>query len=69
MAYRRLGGTNFMVSEIVVGGLAVRPDHWEQVLYALDQGVNHLDTARQYGPRRDRLPGDLRRLREAEESR
>ena len=49
MAYRRLGRTNFMVSEIVVGGLAVSPDHWEQVLYALDQGVNYLDTAVAYG--------------------
>ncbi len=49
MAYRRLGRTNFMVSEIVVGGLAVKPDNWEHVLWALDQGVNYLDTAVAYG--------------------
>lgn len=49
MAYRRLGRTGFMVSEIVMGGNEIRPDNYEHVLAAMDMGLNYLDTATQYG--------------------
>lgn len=49
MAYRRLGRTGFMVSEIVMGGNEIRPDNYEHVLAALDRGLNYLDTAAAYG--------------------
>ncbi len=49
MAYRRLGKTNFMVSEIVMGGVNINPDNWELILPALDMGLNYLDTASNYG--------------------
>jgi aryl-alcohol dehydrogenase-like predicted oxidoreductase len=49
MAYRRLGRTGFMVSEIVMGGNLIAPDNYEHVLAALDMGLNYLDTAPAYG--------------------
>jgi aryl-alcohol dehydrogenase-like predicted oxidoreductase len=49
MAYRRLGRTGFMISEIVMGGGGIRPDNYEHVLAALDMGLNYLDTAPKYG--------------------
>jgi aryl-alcohol dehydrogenase-like predicted oxidoreductase len=49
MAYRRLGRTNFHVSEIVMGGNTIGPDNYEHVLRALDMGLNYLDTAPAYG--------------------
>lgn len=49
MAYRRLGKTNFMVSEIVMGGVNINLDTWEHVLPAMDQGLNYLDTSSNYG--------------------
>lgn len=49
MRYRRLGRTGFMVSEIVMGGNEIRPDNYEHILPALDQGLNYLDTAPAYG--------------------
>ncbi len=49
MAYRRLGRTGFMVSEVVMGGNQIRRDNYEHVLAALDMGLNYLDTAAQYG--------------------
>ncbi|MCP5115031.1 MAG: aldo/keto reductase [bacterium] len=49
MAYRRLGRTNFMVSEIVMGGVRVRGDRWEHILPAIDRGLNYLDTSTAYG--------------------
>jgi aryl-alcohol dehydrogenase-like predicted oxidoreductase len=49
MAYRRLGRTGFMVSEIVMGGNLIAPDNHEHVLAALDLGLNYLDTAPAYG--------------------
>jgi aryl-alcohol dehydrogenase-like predicted oxidoreductase len=49
MAYRRLGRTNFMVSEMVMGGTSVAPDNYEFVLQAVDMGLNYLDTAPAYG--------------------
>ena len=49
MTYRKLGRTNFMVSEIVMGGNAISPTKWEHILAALDMGLNYLDTAPAYG--------------------
>jgi aryl-alcohol dehydrogenase-like predicted oxidoreductase len=49
MAYRRLGRTNFMISEIVMGGGGISSDSYEHVLQALDMGLNYLDTAPAYG--------------------
>jgi predicted aldo/keto reductase-like oxidoreductase len=49
MAYRRLGRTNFQVSEIAMGGNTISPQNYEHVLAALDRGLNYLDTAPAYG--------------------
>jgi len=49
MSYRRLGRTNFMVSEIVMGGGGISQDNYEHVLEAVDMGLNYLDTAPAYG--------------------
>ena len=50
MAYRRLGKTEMMVSEIVVGGLAVneQPGRWEFLNVGIDLGINYIDTASNY---------------------
>ncbi len=49
MAYRRLGRTGFMISEMVMGGNRIAPDNHEHVLLAMDMGLNYLDTAAAYG--------------------
>ncbi len=49
MAYRRLGRTGFMISEVVMGGNTIAPENFEHVLLALDHGLNYLDTAPAYG--------------------
>ncbi len=49
MTYRRLGRTGLMVSAIGMGGDDIRPDNYDQVLWAADQGLNYFDTAPQYG--------------------
>lgn len=49
MAYRRLGRTGFMISEVVMGGNRISPDNYDHVLLALDMGLNYLDTAPAYG--------------------
>ena len=49
VAYRRLGRTNFQVSEIAMGGNTISPQNYEHVLAALDRGLNYLDTAPAYG--------------------
>lgn len=49
MAYRQLGRTGYMVSEVVCGGDPVRPDNLEPVRLAMDMGLNYLDTAPAYG--------------------
>lgn len=49
MAYRRLGRTGFFISEVVMGGNLISPSNHEHVLWALDQGLNYLDTAPAYG--------------------
>ena len=49
MAYRRLGRTNFLISEVVMGGNTISPTNYDHVLRALDMGLNYLDTAPAYG--------------------
>ena len=49
MAYRRLGRTNYMVSEIVCGGNTIAPDNYRHVEEAIERGLNYLDTAPAYG--------------------
>ncbi|MDX1984931.1 MAG: aldo/keto reductase [Bryobacteraceae bacterium] len=49
IAYRRFGRTGFMISEMVMGGNTISPTNHDQVLWALDHGLNYLDTAPAYG--------------------
>ena len=49
MSYRRLGRTNFMISEVVLGGNMISPANFRHVEAAIDRGLNYLDTAPQYG--------------------
>lgn len=54
MQYRTLGKTGLRVSEIGYGGGRVRPEHDINALvnmihYAIDRGVNYIDTAPTYG--------------------
>jgi aryl-alcohol dehydrogenase-like predicted oxidoreductase len=49
VAYRRLGRTGYMISEVVMGGNTISPTNYEHVLAALDRGLNYLDTAPAYG--------------------
>lgn len=49
MAYRRLGRTNFLISEMVMGGNTISPTNHDHVRLALDMGLNYLDTAPAYG--------------------
>jgi aryl-alcohol dehydrogenase-like predicted oxidoreductase len=49
MAYRRLGRTGIMVSEVVSGGDPIRTDNYEHLNLAVDMGLNYLDMAPSYG--------------------
>jgi aryl-alcohol dehydrogenase-like predicted oxidoreductase len=49
VAYRRLGRTGYMISEVVMGGNTISPENYEHILEALDMGLNYLDTAPAYG--------------------
>jgi aryl-alcohol dehydrogenase-like predicted oxidoreductase len=49
MAYRMLGRTGLMISEVVCGGDPVRPGKTRQVELALEKGLNYLDMAPAYG--------------------
>ena len=49
MAYRRLGRTNYMISELVCGGNTISPDNHRHVEEAIERGLNYLDTAPAYG--------------------
>jgi aryl-alcohol dehydrogenase-like predicted oxidoreductase len=49
MAYRRLGRTNLMISEVVCGGDPIRTDNYKHITLALDMGLNYLDMAPAYG--------------------
>lgn len=49
MAYRRLGRTNYMISEVICGGNTIAPDNFRHVEEAIERGLNYLDTAPAYG--------------------
>jgi len=49
MAYRQLGRTGMMISEVVCGGDPVRMGNTKQVEYAMEKGLNYLDMAPAYG--------------------
>jgi aryl-alcohol dehydrogenase-like predicted oxidoreductase len=49
MAYRRLGRTNLMISEVVCGGDPIRTDNYKHIALALEMGLNYLDMAPAYG--------------------
>jgi aryl-alcohol dehydrogenase-like predicted oxidoreductase len=49
MAYAKLGRTNFMTSRAVFGAGGVRgPDDMKLLEYAIERGVNYIDTGRAY---------------------
>jgi aryl-alcohol dehydrogenase-like predicted oxidoreductase len=49
MAYRRLGRTGLMISEVVSGGDPIRSGNYKHLDLALDKGLNYLDMAPAYG--------------------
>jgi aryl-alcohol dehydrogenase-like predicted oxidoreductase len=49
MAYRRLGRTGIMISEVICGGDPIRTDNYKHLSLALDMGLNYLDMAPAYG--------------------
>lgn len=55
VAYRKLGRTGYMISEVVMGGNLISPTNYEHVLSALDRGLNYLDTAPAYGNTKSEL--------------
>src|SRR3954449_1551935 len=48
MAYRRLGRTGLMISEVVCGGDPITLDNYRHLELALDMGLNYLDMAPAY---------------------
>jgi aryl-alcohol dehydrogenase-like predicted oxidoreductase len=49
MAYRQLGRTGLMISEVVCGGDPVRNETYKHINLALEMGLNYLDMAPAYG--------------------
>lgn len=49
MAYRQLGNTGMMISEVVSGGDPVRMNNLKTTEIAIERGVNYLDMAPAYG--------------------
>jgi aryl-alcohol dehydrogenase-like predicted oxidoreductase len=49
MAYRRLGRTGLMISEVVSGGDPISSSNYRQLDLALEMGLNYLDMAPAYG--------------------
>ncbi|TVR70871.1 MAG: aldo/keto reductase [Marinilabiliales bacterium] len=49
MAYRQLGRTGLMVSEVVAGGDPVKNDNYKHLELAMEMGLNYMDTAPAYG--------------------
>ena len=49
MAYRQLGNTGLMISEVVCGGDPVRLNNLRTTEMAIERGVNYLDMAPAYG--------------------
>jgi aryl-alcohol dehydrogenase-like predicted oxidoreductase len=71
MAYRRLGRTGMMVSEVVCGGDPIKLDNYKHLELALEKGLNYLDmapaynkgdTERAYGKLLAASPGRLRQV-------
>jgi aryl-alcohol dehydrogenase-like predicted oxidoreductase len=48
MAYRRLGRTNLMISEVVCGGDPITLENYKHLERALEMGLNYLDMAPAY---------------------
>jgi aryl-alcohol dehydrogenase-like predicted oxidoreductase len=48
MAYRRLGRTQLMISEVICGGDPIKLDNYEHLNLALEMGLNYLDMAPSY---------------------
>jgi aryl-alcohol dehydrogenase-like predicted oxidoreductase len=48
MAYRRLGRTGLMVSEVVSGGDPITSDNYKHIQRAIEMGLNYLDMAPAY---------------------
>ncbi|HTE20371.1 MAG TPA: aldo/keto reductase, partial [Armatimonadota bacterium] len=48
MAYRRLGRTGMMVSEVVCGGDPIKLDNYRHLQLAVEMGLNYLDMAPAY---------------------
>jgi len=48
MAYRRLGRTNLMVSEVVSGGDPITLENYKHLSLAIEMGLNYLDMAPAY---------------------
>jgi predicted aldo/keto reductase-like oxidoreductase len=55
MAYRQLGRTGLMVSEMVIGGAGLNPDNYKFMANAVEKGVNYIDTAWRYGNHKSEL--------------
>jgi aryl-alcohol dehydrogenase-like predicted oxidoreductase len=49
MAYRQLGRTGMMISEVVSGGDPIRLDNYKHLNLAVEMGLNYLDMAPAYG--------------------
>jgi aryl-alcohol dehydrogenase-like predicted oxidoreductase len=49
MAYRRLGRTGMMVSEVLSGGDPIRSPNYQHLGLALEMGLNYFDMASAYG--------------------
>src|SRR5690554_3000655 len=49
MAYRQLGNTGLMISEVVNGGDPVRLNNLRNTELAIERGLNYLDMAPAYG--------------------
>lgn len=49
MAYRQLGKTGLMISEVVQGGSGpMLPETWQRFNYAIERGLNYFDTSSRY---------------------
>jgi aryl-alcohol dehydrogenase-like predicted oxidoreductase len=48
MAYRRLGRTNMMISEVICGGDPITLDNYKHLHLAIEMGLNYLDMAPAY---------------------
>jgi aryl-alcohol dehydrogenase-like predicted oxidoreductase len=49
MAYRQLGRTGLMISEVVCGGDPIRNENYKHLELAMEMGLNYMDMAPAYG--------------------